>query len=327
MAPVEGRKLCAGSSVDAGHRLRNRVLHLQARVHLQEVKFALRRDHKLHRAGVEVAHRLRQPQGRRAHRVAQRGRHHGRRRLLDDLLVAPLDGAFPLEEMDEVAVVIAQHLDLHVAHRGEIFLHQDALVAEGGRRLLPRLLQGVAKLIRRPDDAHPLAAAAGAGLDQQRVAHLAGKIAQRIVGVLRSVHAGDDRHVRGHGDLPRPYLAAHGPDRLGARPDKVKAALRAGRGKGGVFAQEAVARMDGVRAGPFGHGKERLLVQVALPRRDAAERIALIRQARPRPVAVRFRVNGDGGNPQLPAGENDAHGDFAAIGYENFLKHNGPRSV
>ena len=39
----------------------------------------------------------------------------GRRRLLDDLLVAALDGAFPLEEVDDVAVGVAEDLHLDVA--------------------------------------------------------------------------------------------------------------------------------------------------------------------------------------------------------------------
>ena len=40
-----------------------------------------------------------------------------RRRLLDQLLVPPLDRALALAEMDDVAVMVAEHLELDVARR------------------------------------------------------------------------------------------------------------------------------------------------------------------------------------------------------------------
>jgi hypothetical protein len=43
----------------------------------------------------------------------------GRGRLLDDLLVAPLDRAFALAEIDRVAVAVGEHLDLDMARLGD----------------------------------------------------------------------------------------------------------------------------------------------------------------------------------------------------------------
>jgi hypothetical protein len=37
--------------------------------------------------------------------------------------------------------------------------------------------------------------------------------------------------------------------------------------------------------------------------------------------AVRIGMYGDGFNTELAAGAQDTQGDFAAIGYENFLNH------
>ena len=83
--------------VDAGHELGNRMLDLDARVHFEEIKVAVRIDQELDRARADVVHSLR-----RAHRdLAHLGPHLGcdkrRRRFFDDLLIAPLNRAFALE--------------------------------------------------------------------------------------------------------------------------------------------------------------------------------------------------------------------------------------
>ena len=69
-----------------------------------------------------------------------------RRRLLDDLLVAPLDRAVALEEVDDVAVGVAEHLHLDMARPFEIALDQHAVVAEGALRLAPGAVEGAGEL-------------------------------------------------------------------------------------------------------------------------------------------------------------------------------------
>ena len=53
-------------------------------------------------------------------------------RFLEDLLVAPLQRAVALAEMDRIALTVAENLDLDVARLGQILLHVDLVVAEGG---------------------------------------------------------------------------------------------------------------------------------------------------------------------------------------------------
>ena len=90
--------------VDVGDLLGHGVLDLDARVHLDEDVVAVRVDEELHGAGVLVAdvpgelHRVR------ADALAEVGVEVRRGRDLDDLLVAPLDRAVALEEVDHVAV-------------------------------------------------------------------------------------------------------------------------------------------------------------------------------------------------------------------------------
>ena len=54
----------------------------------------------------------------------------GRGRFLEHLLVATLQRAVALAEVDRAAFAVAEHLELDVARVGEIFLHVDGVVAE-----------------------------------------------------------------------------------------------------------------------------------------------------------------------------------------------------
>jgi hypothetical protein len=64
----------------------------------------------------------------RAQGLAQRGT----RRDLDELLVAPLDGAFALPQMADRAVPVADDLHLDMAGLADQTLDIDAVAAEGG---------------------------------------------------------------------------------------------------------------------------------------------------------------------------------------------------
>ena len=77
--------------VQAGDQLGDRVLHLQAGVHFQEVEALVLAGDELHRAGGIVIHRHGQGDGLGAHGRPRLRVQQGRRRLLDDLLIAALD--------------------------------------------------------------------------------------------------------------------------------------------------------------------------------------------------------------------------------------------
>jgi len=77
--------------VDPRHLLGDGMLDLYPRVHLDEVEVALGIHEELDRPRVLVLGRLGGANGRLAHLLAQVGREEGGGRLLDELLVAPLD--------------------------------------------------------------------------------------------------------------------------------------------------------------------------------------------------------------------------------------------
>ena len=94
----------------------------------------------------------------------------GRGRLLDELLVAALEGAVALPDGDDPAGRVAQELDLDVARRDDLALEVDRAVAERRGRLARPADQRRRQVRGRDHPAHPPAAAAGRRLDQQREA-------------------------------------------------------------------------------------------------------------------------------------------------------------
>lgn len=90
----------------------DRVLDLQAGVHFHEEEFAPGIEQKLHGAGADIADGLRGMYRRLAHGLTQRRGQAGGRGFLDDLLVAALDRAVALVEVQAVAVLVGKHLDL-----------------------------------------------------------------------------------------------------------------------------------------------------------------------------------------------------------------------
>src|ERR1019366_10111545 len=108
------------------------MLDLQARVDFEEVE-VVALDQKLRGARVAVMRRAREFQRRvdyfRAHRAAESGR----RRLLDNLLMPPLDGAITLAQRGHRAVIVAEQLYFDMARMREIFFDEYPPVAERRR--------------------------------------------------------------------------------------------------------------------------------------------------------------------------------------------------
>ena len=201
--------------VEPADRLRDRMLHLQAGVHLQEPEVPAA-EQELHGPGRGVADRRRGLDRRRAHRLAQVVVEGGRGRLLDDLLVAALDRALALEAVHDGALLVAQDLHLDVADLRQPALQEDRVVAEGARRLAPRRLDRLPQVVGRLHDAHALAPAAGRGLDEQRIADRLRRA--RRVGAGRDGVRGQRRHAgRVHRGLGG-ELVAHRGDGVGRRP-------------------------------------------------------------------------------------------------------------
>ena len=154
--------------IDARHRLGDRVLHLNARVHLEEIEAPVGVEQELDGPRALVPDRPRRRERRLGQPLAERRIDRRRRRLLEDLLVPPLNRALPLEQVHEMPVPIAQDLHLDMTRRRQVPLEEHALIAEGRPGLPPRRRHRIVQRVRLACDPHAPPATAARRLDQDR---------------------------------------------------------------------------------------------------------------------------------------------------------------
>ncbi len=280
---LRGERMAGGDEqlqldeVEPGDHLGDRVLDLQAGVHLEEGERAVRGQEQLDGAGAAVVHRLGRLDGGGAHHRADLRGDGGGGGLLDDLLVAALQRAIPLEQGDGVAVAVGEHLHLDVAATFDVALDEHRAVTERALRLTFGRGDGLVEVGQRAHDAHAPTAAAGGGLDQCGNADLL----QRLDGVVgQHGHAGLAHQLLGLD------LRAHQLDRHRGRADPRQARLGDGAGEAGVLGEEAVAGVHRVavrRRGRSARGARRAGTSPpACCRGGARRRRPRRRTARPR---------------------------------------------
>ena len=79
--------------------------------------------------------------------------------------------------------------------------------------------------------------------------------------------------------------------------------------------------MNGVAAGAARDVHDLVDAQITFARRARADGVGFVGQADVEGFAVGFAENGDGSNAEFAASAQDAHGDFAAIGNQDFFEH------
>ena len=206
--------------VGARDGLGDRMLDLQARVDLHEREAAaLRLVEELDRARAAVAREPSPgaPRPRRP-RAPASAVERGAGGLLDDLLVPALVAAVAHAERPHGALPVGHQLHLDVARDRHDALHQHRRVAEALRGLLAGALERGRQVLGALDAAHAAPAAAGRGLDHQRVADRLA-VADRGVGVLdRAAAPRRDRDAGLLGELLRLDLVAERAHHVGVGP-------------------------------------------------------------------------------------------------------------
>ena len=284
------------------------MLDLDAAVQLEEVELAAVED-ELRGARAAVADGLGEANGRVAHPRTELRVERGGGRLLQHLLVSPLDGALALPEGEHRPVAVCEQLDLHVARPLEVALDEDRVVAERRLRLAAGGLERVVELGRAADDAHAAPAAARRGLHEQRETDLL-RLAVR-----------NDRDARGASDPLGGELVPARAQRLGRRPDPREARRLDRLGEVAVLRQEAVAGMDRVRAGPLRRTDQLLGIEIA-PDRDR-----LVCGARVQRACVVLGGDGDRADAERLRGAEDPERDLAAVRYEERVDRHRPARV
>ena len=88
--------------------------------------------------------------------------------------MAALHAAVPLEEVDAVAVAVAEHLYFHMARLYQILFDQHAVIAKRGFRFPAAAIQRRFEALAAFDDAHAFTTATGTGFEHHRIADLIG---------------------------------------------------------------------------------------------------------------------------------------------------------
>ena len=238
--------------VAARHELRDRVLDLQTGVHLEEGRPAAVVDEEFAGAGIHVADRMGEHQRRVAQTSPQLGIDAGRWRLLQHLLVPPLDRAVTFAELYAGPMGIEQHLDLDVAAAFEEALQDQPVIAERAGSLTTGSSERVCQSLRLANRPHPLTPATGGRLDQERIADPGRGCRERLVGLICVVIAGERRDFQRGRQPTRGCLVTHRTDGVWRRADPADPGHPDALSEFGVLGQEPKARVEGVGASGLG---------------------------------------------------------------------------
>ena len=315
------------NEVELGDHLGDRVLDLDPCVHLHEEVVAVARQQALDRPRRAVPAGSGSLDADCADPLPELLVDRGRRRLLDQLLMAALDGAVALAEVDDIAVRVREHLHLDVARVDDELLDIDVGVREVRLPLPLRALERLLGVTGGLDDLHPLATAAGSSLDQERVAELLAEREELLDRADRVGRAWNDRDTRLLHRRAGGGLVPHELDRRLRRPDPHEAGLFHGARERSVLREEAVAGMDLLRSSALGRVENALDREVALGRRSRPEEESLVRVRDVERGTVALGVDPDRADSEVAEGAEDADRDLPTVGNENLLEHEGPYSL
>ena len=234
--------------------------------------------------------------------------------------MAALDAALAFAEVHQAAVLVAQDLDLHVARSFHVALQEDAVVAEARHGFALCRLQLLVEVACGFDHAHAAAAAARAGLDQQREADARRVVAQRGRRLVGGVVAVEHRHAVLGGERLGARLVAEGAHCRGWWADPHQAGLLDRLGELGVLGQEAVTRVNRPRVRHPGGLEQCACAQITLGRRRRPNPHSLIGVRHVNRLRVRVRIHRHRPHPHPPARAENAHGNLTPIGDENALQ-------
>src|SRR5712691_8263007 len=290
------------------------MLDLEPCVHLEKVEAARGVHEELHRPGVDVPDRSRTRDRRAREPVLERRRQVRRGGLLDELLMAALDRAFALVEVDSGPRAIAEHLDLDVARALEVALDVDVAPAERGLGAPGRGRERRWQVLRLVHPRHSDAAAGGHGLEDHGIPELTGDVLG-LTGVRHRLAAARHHRDAGGGHQPpRLGLVTYLADGVWRRADEDQARAAARLGEAPVLGEEAVAGMNGIGTARARSLEDPVDVQVALARWRRPDRHGVIGLPDVGRIAILLGKYGDSPQAQLPAGAEHAPRDLPSVG-------------
>ena len=309
-----------------GDHFRHRMLHLQARVHLHEVKGIFLQPvgdigDKFNGACPNIPNRFGRCDGCGPHGLSHRLRHIRRRCFLDHLLMPPLQGAIALEQMHRITMGISENLNFDMARLGEEFLYQYTIIAKGRLSFALRRRQSRRKFACGTHAPHSLATTTSDRLNQDRIANLFRFLRQHI-GILPFPMI--TRYHR-HPGLDHQGLCcvfqSHRADRIRGWADKDNTCLCAFLRKPRIFREEAIAGMDRLGPGSARNLKQGVPLQVTLRDFCRADQNSLICHLNMAGIGICLGIDGNRPDAELRRRGHDPAGNLSAVRYEYFFKH------
>ncbi len=275
--------------VEPGCHFGNWVLDLDAAVDLYEVEHPMLVDQEFVGSCTGVAHLFGRSNSRQADLLGQARWQARRGRLFDQLLAPPLDRAVAHAQVQHVAALVAEDLDLDMPCGLQELLDVDARIAKDRLGTRFSLCVGRSKVLSPGHDRHPAAAPAGDSLDDHGIADLVGELQGFANAPRGALAAREHLQTALRGDASRLRLVAEAADHFGRRADKGEPVRLADLGEVGILGQESVTRVDGIGPGLQGGLDDGRGVEIAVPWRGGPnlDRLVRVRYRRCGPVSGR----------------------------------------
>ena len=203
VALAQNRQLLSSSysdlplnQVKPGNHLSDWVLDLQSSVHLHEIVLvSVRIEDKLDCARIVITNGLRRSNRSFTHLRSQICRN-ARWRLLNDLLMAALNGAVTLIHVHVVTVLVTEDLYLNVARMLDILFNDHVIVIKALLCLSLGSVELVHELLLVPHDPHSFAATAKRCFKHDWEANFAGMLQEDLGAGILPVVSLENRHTR-----------------------------------------------------------------------------------------------------------------------------------
>ncbi len=167
---------------------------------------------------------------------------------------------------------------------------------------------------------HADSAATRTALEHHRIAD-GFSLRQCVVQIGQQARAGQQGHTGFGGQRPRRVLEAKDTHLLRRGADKGQSGRFTGLDKLGVFREETVTRMDGLRAAGKSSLDDALHRQVASGHGRRAHADRLIGHGHMRGVSIGFGIDRHGAHTHEAQRADDATGNHTPVGNKNFFKH------
>ena len=271
-----------------------------------------------HGACIEVVYMLHELYSRIADLLAEFHRQGPGRSHFDNLLVAALDGAVTFEEMNHIALFIADNLYFNMLRVHDAFLYIYILVAESHLRFRFSPVISLFQILHAVHIADAAAAAAVHCFDHNGEAVLFSEFLHFLKALHRPFGSGNHGDIRFFSlDTGIDLVAEHhqmfhpGADENNAFLFTALCQLR-------IFSQEAVARMDGIHIMLLADTDNVFNVQISINRLvPFPYQVRFISPVSMQGQNIFLGINGHSTDSQFAAGTEYADGDFASVGNQD----------